>query len=602
MQLFRKTALSTALAALAAGFCSQGALAQAVPLTDLSAFRTPSANWRIVGGVNADLTQKDVMTSRQGTGVLANLPAEKKYGIEFDLFTKQEHGDADVEFDFVMAKGSNSGVYLQGRYEIQLFDSWGKAYSSVQDAGGIYERWNDSMPEGQKGFEGTPPRLNVSRAPGLWQHLKISFQAPRFDAAGKKTANAKILRIEQNGVIIHENVELTGPTRGAVGNDEVARGPIRIQGDHGPVAFRNLSITTYDQPRPVLSGLSYAVAPATATKEADLAGLKPAKQGPATDINNALSSMANAYVLTFKGTLKVAQPGSYRFGGVFAGGNGRLTVNNQVVMPWSQGQNRGTEVTLPAGDLPFEYVYAKHQESTRPSLGLYVDGPGFRQVALHAPASLALPNPSDPIMLPVTGETVVHRSFLNYGGKRIPHGVSVGEPGNLSYSLDLENGALFRVWRGGFLNVTPMWNSRGNGMSMPVGSELGLSAEAPITAVAGSAATGYRFRGYDLDATNRPTFRYDWNNVTFEDQLRPDAENKYLLRTIRAAGQPAVAFTALLAEGEAIESQPNGTYLVDGTYYVRVTEGGTASVQNAAGGKKRLVAESKGGLTYALIF
>jgi len=72
--------------------------------------------------------------------------------------------------------------------------------------------------------------------------MKISFQAPRFDGQGKKIENARILRIELNGVTIHEDVELSGPTRGAMGNDEVTKGPLRIQGDHGPVAFRNVYV------------------------------------------------------------------------------------------------------------------------------------------------------------------------------------------------------------------------------------------------------------------------------------------------------------------------------------------------------------------------
>jgi hypothetical protein len=84
------------------------------------------------------------------------------------------------------------------------------------DNGGIYERWDDSKPEGQQGYDGHAPRQNASRAPGLWQHMKISFQAPRFDGQGKKISNAKIIYVWLNGVLIQDNVELAGPTRGAM--------------------------------------------------------------------------------------------------------------------------------------------------------------------------------------------------------------------------------------------------------------------------------------------------------------------------------------------------------------------------------------------------
>ena len=68
------------------------------------------------------------------------------------------------------------------------------------------------------------------------------FQAPRFDENGKKTANAKFVKVIHNGQVIHENVEVTGPTRAAAFADEKATGPLMFQGDHGPVAYRNLRV------------------------------------------------------------------------------------------------------------------------------------------------------------------------------------------------------------------------------------------------------------------------------------------------------------------------------------------------------------------------
>ena len=86
--------------------------------------------------------------------------------------------------------------------------------------------------------------MNASRAPGLWQHLEISFRAPRFEGK-KKVANACFLRVVLNGVTVQENVEVTGPTRAALFTDERATGPLMIQGDHGPIAFRNVRIRPY---------------------------------------------------------------------------------------------------------------------------------------------------------------------------------------------------------------------------------------------------------------------------------------------------------------------------------------------------------------------
>lgn len=210
---------------------------QELRLDDMSAFAAPPANWQIRGSVNADPDVEHHLEGTAGTGVLANFPRE---GAEGNLTTRLEHGDLILELDYLMPNGSNSGIYLQGRYEIQLLDSWGVEDPTYGAAAGIYQRWDESKPEGEKGYEGHPPRVNASLAPGLWQHLRIEFLAPTFDDAGRKTANAVVRRIVHNGVVVHENVALTGPTRGPALNGEAARGPIVIQGDHGPIAFKNV--------------------------------------------------------------------------------------------------------------------------------------------------------------------------------------------------------------------------------------------------------------------------------------------------------------------------------------------------------------------------
>ena len=74
------------------------------------------------------------------------------------------------------------------------------------------------------------------------KNLDVSFRAPRFDAAGKKTANARFVKVTLNGTVIHEDVEVESPTGHAWHNKEVARGPLLLQGDHGPVAFRNVRV------------------------------------------------------------------------------------------------------------------------------------------------------------------------------------------------------------------------------------------------------------------------------------------------------------------------------------------------------------------------
>ena len=97
--------------------------------------------------------------------MLVNLPDKKHKGE--DLYTLAGYGDIDLELEYLMASGSNSGIYLQGRYELQLEDTWGAQNIRSGSNGGIYEHWDDSKPEGQKGYSGYAPRQNASRAPGM---------------------------------------------------------------------------------------------------------------------------------------------------------------------------------------------------------------------------------------------------------------------------------------------------------------------------------------------------------------------------------------------------------------------------------------------------
>jgi hypothetical protein len=199
---------------------------------DLSAWKGDTGTWSVVGAVEIDRTNPKVLDAKEGTGVIYNGPEKT-----CDIFSKYKHGDVRVHVEFMVPKGSNSGVYLQGRYEVQILDSWGVKEPGYGDCGGIYQRWKDG-----KGYEGHPPMLNASLPPGKWQSFDILFRAPRFDQDGKKIENARFVRVIHNGKLVHENVEVTGPTRAAHFEDEKPVDSLMLQGDHGPVAYRNIRI------------------------------------------------------------------------------------------------------------------------------------------------------------------------------------------------------------------------------------------------------------------------------------------------------------------------------------------------------------------------
>ena len=148
-----------------------------------------------------------------------------------DLITEEEFGDFLLHVEFAVPEGGNSGVYLHGNYEVQVYDSYGEVKLLPGYCGGIY---------GLKAADAI-----ASREPGRWQSFDIRFRAPRITNAGGKTANARV-SVWHNGLLVHDDVELPGPTPGSLDGQEYQRGPLLLQ-DHGdPVLYRNVWILPLD--------------------------------------------------------------------------------------------------------------------------------------------------------------------------------------------------------------------------------------------------------------------------------------------------------------------------------------------------------------------
>ncbi len=193
--------------------------------------RATNHEWAAASNIALNPNDVKLLMPTTGEGLFYNGPT----GRTADIYTAAEYGDCELHLEFMVPQNSNSGVYLMGRYEIQILDSWGETELRYGTCGGVYCRWIDEKP-----IDGIPPRVNASQPPGQWQNYEITFRAPRFDAQRNKTANATFVKVLWNGQTIHENVEVVGCTRGAMFQEEAPTGPLMLQGDHGPVAYRNV--------------------------------------------------------------------------------------------------------------------------------------------------------------------------------------------------------------------------------------------------------------------------------------------------------------------------------------------------------------------------
>ena len=195
---------------------------------------------------------------------LPNSPGDRIVNTDVDpagnasnIYTTEKFGDSEVYVEFMVAAHSNSGFFLHGLYETQIWDSWGFTPRLATDQCGAMYHYQGGPIDGEDG--GITPKVRADRPPGQWQSFHYWFQAPRFDASGKKIANAKFIRILHNGQLIHENVERRGPTVATLKIPEAPTNPIGLQGDHGAVAFRNI----YIRPLPTILGQSGAGLPPT---------------------------------------------------------------------------------------------------------------------------------------------------------------------------------------------------------------------------------------------------------------------------------------------------------------------------------------------------
>jgi len=605
-------------------------------LKDLSAFRPQAGNWSVVGDITIDPSveirhtpvpvaetkgrkkaaaipaEAPAVTSKPGSGILLNMNDEQK---KSHLLTVMEHGDIELDLELMVPKGSNSGLYLQGRYEVQILDSWGVKNPAYSDIGGIYRNW-----ENQPGkiYMGKAPLTNAAKAPGLWQTMHVVFQAPRFDATGKKISNAKFIAVELNGVKIHDNLEVPLPTGGPIENNEVAAGPIMIQGDHGPVAFRNIRYRALRDVKAAISAVNYGVHHGSFKSFSEFAQRKADYTGTNPELTCEVIDVDDVYAVDYSGTISVPEDGRYEFGLGFTGG-AQLSIDGTVVI-----DHPGTDdwdldisgINLKAGAHAFRILNYKDAGWMPPRLALYARIESGKEYPLHAYNSYPPdPNPVASILINPGAEPRLLRAFVDFKGdrsRRLTHTIGVGDPSGIHYIYDMGSGALSCVWRGGFVDATPMWHDRGDGSFRPVGAAQFTFTGQPLAFLsdpnqpfpAAAVENEYRSLGYEVDpASGRPTFRFRYRNLEVTSKVAPEREGRILTHVISVkerGSEPSLYLK--LAEGSSITAIPDGSWAVDDKrYYIKVNSG-AAQVRSIGGLQELIVPVGAEPVSYSIIW
>ncbi|QCX37403.1 DUF1080 domain-containing protein [Aureibaculum algae] len=519
-----------------------------ISLENLNDFKSQAGNWQIVGGVtvnrNIDAHHEEVKENiskrkkkkrkkaslkpiefTEGTGIILNVNDENKNDA---LVTNWEHGDLKLELEVLLPKGSNSGIYFQGRYEFQLRDSWDVKNPLGSDMGGFHNNW-ESAPD--KIFRGIPPMSNAAKAPGLWQKIKVNFQAPRFNEAGQKISNAKFISVDLNGVRIHSNVEVPTYTGGPIDKNEVAKGPLLIQGNHGPVAIRNFKYQLLKDSSAELTRLSYRVYKGNFKQLEDLENQMAVESGTSEKIDINVVRKEDEYGLIYSGNLQINEADTYDLSFGYTGGlkvvlDGKtLTKNNSSD---SQSGLRET-VMLTKGNHTIEITNIKSAAWRSPRLGFTIESASTNIKEFHVLDSY----PSGvttvaPIFVDAEAAPRMLRAFVDFkgNGKRLSHTIGVGTPTGVNFIYDLGAANLVGMWRGDFVDATPMWHERGNGSFNPRGAVNWTFLNQPIAQLetvnspfpGTGVASNFVSKGYKIDKANGlPIFKSEYNGVAIEN-------------------------------------------------------------------------------------
>ncbi len=259
--------------------------------------------------------------------------------------------------------------------------------------------------------------------------------------------HARFVRVALNGIPIHENITVTGPTRASAFQDEASSGPVMFQGDHGPVALRNIRVKHCGQERLESQNITHRVL----KRQVDaLPETFPEVETPpmaVVDLADHRITSTRPVLVAYEGLLQVPTIGVHHFAIVLDWitgdphfrdariGGAQLRVGDTIVLRHDSNTSRATgSVNLAEGTHAITIVYFKKTGGRPPGVTLEVTGPNSplhflmrNQNRRQEPAPIYLHSDVGPVM---------HRSFVSHGRTKRIHAISAGDPEGVHYSLD----------------------------------------------------------------------------------------------------------------------------------------------------------------------
>jgi hypothetical protein len=467
-----------------------------------------------------------------------------------------------------------------------------------------------TLPSGQPiSFAHTQDISRLLKAPGLWQTVEVWYKM------GNGKGAAILEKLTLNGITVREGQTLTG----------IKSGPLTIAAKTGTVAIRNAGYRAMS-PQSVAkwSGpLSYTIVEGGYIQDPQEAMKKKVlKQDTTSMLTYEVSyGQPRQYTMFFTGKLNVFQAGDYQFD-LNQGGVAALWVDGKEVLPIKHlelGMPNSGNATLTAGPHDVRVYFSRSW--FRPGLGLYVSQAGTRPQPLHTQTSLPEPDPVavvsvNPDYSDARNQVQRIRSFVQLPGEKTKrtHSLSVGSPAGLHYTVDLNQMALFQVWKGDFANTTEMWYERGEPQLLaPLGTTVLLAPQTPLATLTNDSAAWpdslgenvLQYKGLSVDKQGIPTLEYNLAGAMVTDATR--AEGDALVRTLTITGSPSSTPYCRVAAGSSVEEVSKGLYAInDRSYYVRLDPKVKITVRQSNGKQELLLPvvlkNGAGSVQYSIIF
>ncbi|MDN5215540.1 DUF1080 domain-containing protein [Fulvivirgaceae bacterium BMA12] len=542
-------------------------------LNDMSAFDAPDNGWELVKDIYPNLLPVDIgnaeaLTTVPGNGVLLKNNEEGQSPMISAGF---EHEDLEVELSFLLPKNATATLLFQGKYGLELRDTWRNNSPGLNFCGTIPSSDNSNI----------IPSVNACKAPGLWQQLKVFFRCPRVDEQGNTIKEASFEYVYLNGHLIHKNVPLSAVSGTASAEDKKA-GPLVFRTESPHFAIKDIKYQAYALAEISFEDITYRVYDSLFKSFPDFTTLQATDSGNTTAFEiPQLNLPYKHYGIVFKGTLNVPFTDTYLWQVDFGDG-GEIVIDGKSIRRFIRNsgefEERGALVDIEVGQHPFEIRLTK--SSWRKNINIFYESASISKKDLvHDLTQKANRNPVSPILVKAFKQPEMVRGFVKHLGETKTHVISVGDPKGVHYTYNLKTGSLIKLWKGQFGDATAMWHSRGNTQLWHSGNfTLDIPDGAPVARLNAesdswpkSSPESINFHGYHMDLEQRPVFDYSFDNLKVEEHIKPSADNLGLTKSIHINGDNiSGSLWYRLASGEKIVQLSDLLYLVDGNYFLRM--------------------------------